>query len=137
MSVCTIHIRVRYGETDQMGVAHHGAYVNWLESGRVAYCRELGVPYSEVEQAGFNMAVADMQIRYKKPALFDQVLSVETTAEQVRSRFLKFRYRVLNEAGELLVEATTTHVVVGRDLKQASLTPSIMDRLKGTAVADA
>ena len=67
MSVCTIHIRVRYGETDQMGVAHHGAYVNWLESGRVAYCRELGVPYSEVEQAGFNMAVADMQIRYKKP----------------------------------------------------------------------
>ncbi len=137
MPAHTIQIRVRYGETDQMGVAHHGAYVNWLESGRVALCRELGVPYSEVEKAGFNMAVADMQIRYKKPALFDQVLNVETRAAKVKGRFLQFDYRVTNESGEAVVEASTRHVVVNHELKQASLPESILEKLRVAVVTDA
>ena len=83
------------------------------------------------------MAVADMQIRYKKPALFDQVLNVETRAAKVKGRFLQFDYRVTNESGEAVVEASTRHVVVNHELKQASLPESILEKLRVAVVTDA
>ncbi len=134
MSAHITTIRVRYGETDQMGVAHHGAYVNWLETGRVELCRSLGVPYSTVEQAGFNMAVAEMTIRYHQPALFDEEIRVETRAVRVSRRFLQFDYRVINSADETVVTAVTKHVVVNRELARASLPDTILEPLReGTA----
>ena len=130
MSVHITTIRVRYGETDQMGVAHHAACVNWLESGRVGLCRSLGVPYREVEQAGFNMAVAEMTIRYHQPALFDQEIHVETRAAKVTRRFLQFDYRMSNSLDETLITATTKHVVVDRELTRASLPDRILEPLR-------
>ncbi len=137
MSAHITTIRVRYGETDQMGVAHHGAYVNWLEAGRVDLCRSLGVPYSDVEQAGFNMAVAEMTIRYHQPALFDEEIRVETCAARVSRRFLQFDYRVTNSRDETVVTAVTKHVVVNRELTKASLPDAILQPLRNGMSAHA
>ena len=127
---CTTRIRVRYGETDQMGVAHHSAVVNWLEAARVDWCRTAGVPYSEVESAGYNMAVAELKIRYLLPVFFDEEITVETYAEKFNARFARFRYRIFNSGGETAAEGETRHLVVGRDLKRATLSPELMARFR-------
>ncbi|GEM_PF-778021 len=137
MFKCNTRIQVRYGETDQMGVAHHGAMVNWLEAARVDWCRKIGVPYREVEAAGFNMAVAELKIRYLLPILFDEEISIETLAEKFGSRLVRFRYRVFNSRNALAAEGITRHLVVGNDLKRASLSPELMARFKAGMSSDA
>jgi len=130
-------IRVRYGETDQMGVAHHSAYAGWLESGRVALCRDAGIPYREIEAAGYNMAVAELTIRYLKPALFDQVLTIETRLARLTPRLIVFDYRITNPDGEPVATAETRHLVVNRNLTRASLPAGIMEKLKQAETAHA
>lgn len=130
MFKCDTRVRVRYGETDQMGVAHHGAIVNWLEAGRVEWCRAVGVPYREVEAAGFNMAVAELTIRYLKPIFFDEEISIETTADKFTARLARFQYRILNSKKELAAVGTTRHLVVGKTLVRTSLSPELMTRFR-------
>lgn len=137
MFKCSTRIRVRYGETDQMGVAHHGAIVNWLEAGRVDWCRTAGVPYSEVEAAGFNMAVAEMAIRYLKPIFFDEEISIETIAEKFTARLIFFRYILKNSKGEPAAEGKTRHLVVGRSLKRMSLSRELLARFHQAMEQDA
>ncbi len=137
MHRCETRIRVRYGETDKMGVAHHGAIVNWLEAGRVDWCRMAGVPYSEVEAAGFNMAVAEMTIRYLKPAFFDEDISIETVVEKFTARLVRFRYRVKNSRGEPVAEGITRHLVVGRNFQRASLPEELLARFRHSMEQDA
>lgn len=108
-------LRVRFAETDQMGVAHHGAYVAWLEVGRVEWLREHGYSYSELEASGVSLAVADLQLRYRQSALFDDVLTIETRLVAAGSRGCSFAYRVIRSVdGGLLAEARTSHVAVDR-----------------------
>ncbi len=130
MFLSKTRIRVRYGETDQMGVAHHSAIVNWLEAGRVDWCRGIGVPYREVENAGFNMAVADLKIRYLLPIFFDEEITVETHAEKFTARFVHFQYNVFNSKGEAAAKGDSRHLVVGRNLKQAPLPPDLLARFR-------
>jgi acyl-CoA thioester hydrolase len=106
-------MRVRYAETDQMGVVYYGNYFTWFEVGRAEMCRELGFAYKqmEVEDDAF-MVVADAKCSYKKPAKYDDLIRIRTRVVDSRSRILRFSYEVVNDAtGELLATGETTHIV--------------------------
>src|ERR1700690_147488 len=105
--------RVRYAETDQMGVVHHGNYFTWFEIGRVELCRELGFEYKqmEVEDDSF-IVVAEAHCRYKRPARFDDVLEIRTRVTQSQRRTLRFGYEIFNRtSGELIATGETLHVI--------------------------
>lgn len=124
----TIHrstFRARYAETDAMGVVHHAAYLPWLEVGRVDLLRAAGVPYTSIEVRGFLIVLSDIQVRYRSPARFDNLVTVETQLILLKTRHLSFGYRVLLEStGTLCVEARTDHIVVSRTSMRASQLPS-------------
>jgi acyl-CoA thioester hydrolase len=105
-------VRVRYAETDQMGVVYHGNYFTWFEVGRVDFCRHLGFEYKQMElQDDSFIVVADAHCRYKRPARFDEVLVIRTTIISSQKRTVKFGYEVVNsETKELLATGETLHV---------------------------
>jgi len=105
--------RVRYAETDQMGVVYHGNYFTWFEIGRVELCRELGFDYKQMEiEDDTLIVVAEAHCRYKKPARFDDVLAIRTRVTQSQRRTLRFGYEIFNQdSGELLATGETLHVI--------------------------
>ncbi len=108
-------IRVRYAETDQMGVAYHANYLVWCEVGRTDLIRQLGMPYAEMERHGVLLAVADARLRYHASARYDDRVRIVTRCTGVRSRMVTFDYAILRVAddgadGERLVSASTTLV---------------------------
>ncbi len=106
-------IRVRFAETDMMGIVHHAAYIVYLEEGRGSLGREQGIPYAELERMGYSLAVSDLQIRYYEPARYDDLISVLSWIEQVRSRGMTFGYEIVNaETRQRLVTARTKHICV-------------------------
>jgi acyl-CoA thioester hydrolase len=107
-------VRVRFAETDQMGVAHHSAYVVWFESGRVEWLRERGLSYREFEADGVSLAVSSLTIRYRRAARFDDLLRIETRLVTLRSRGCSFAYVVLSDEGERLAEGESEHVATDR-----------------------
>jgi acyl-CoA thioester hydrolase len=116
-------IRVRYAETDQMGVVYHGNYFTWFEVGRVELCRQLGVEYRrmEIEDDSF-IVVAEAQCRYKRPARFDDLLEVRTRIANSERRTVRFSYEILNHAsGEVIATGETTHVICDRQGRPKSL----------------
>ena len=113
--VIDLPFRVRYAETDQMGVAYYANYFVWFEMGRSEYCRTVGYPYTDVENDGFVMVVAEAKVRYKRPARYDDKLVVRTAMPEVRSRVCRFSYEIVKQdSGELLAEGETVHVVVDK-----------------------
>ena len=105
--------RVRYAETDQMGVVHHGNYFTWFEIGRVELCRELGFEYKQMETEDDSfIVVAEAHCRYKRPARFDDVLEIRTRVTQSQRRTLRFGYEIFNQATrELIATGETLHVI--------------------------
>ena len=115
-------VRVRYAETDQMGVVYHANYLVWFEVGRVEFIRATGLDYKTMEAEGAMIAVVEATARYKAPARYDDELVIRTTLAGYRGPVVKFRYAVLRVADELLLcEGETTHIVVGRDMKKREL----------------
>lgn len=112
-------VRVRYAETDQMGIAHHSNYLIWFEAGRSDLCRARGFSYKEMEeQADALMVVAESYVRYKSPAFYEDVLSIRTTISEVRSRSIRFSYEIYRGSDDLLIaEGETLHLVTGKDQK--------------------
>ncbi|MGH9690030.1 MAG: acyl-CoA thioesterase [Candidatus Acidiferrales bacterium] len=109
-------IRVRYAETDQMGVVYYGNYFTWFEVGRVELCRHLGFEYKrmEIEDDSF-IVVAEAHCRYKKPARFDDLIAIRTRITQSQRRTLRFGYEIFNQAsGELIATGETLHVICDR-----------------------
>jgi acyl-CoA thioester hydrolase len=109
-------VRVRYAETDQMGVVYHGNYFTWFEVGRVELCRQLGFEYKqmEIEDDSF-IVVAEASCRYKRPARFDDVLTVRTRVTESQRRTIRFGYEILNRAsGEIIATGETLHVICDR-----------------------
>ncbi len=106
-------VRVRYAETDQMGVVYHGNYFTWFEVGRVEFCRQLGFEYRQMELEDDSfIVVAEAQCRYKRPARFDEVLVVRTQLSNSQRRTIRFKYEIVNQAsGELVATGETTHVI--------------------------
>lgn len=103
-----ISIRVRYGETDQMGIVHHGNYPLYLEMGRTEWLRELGISYREMEESGIMLPVISMSLNYKKSARYDEVVKVKTQLKKTPTVKIEFDYTITNLQGEILVEASTT-----------------------------
>jgi acyl-CoA thioester hydrolase len=116
-------VRVRYAETDQMGVVYHANYLVWFEVGRVELMRQIGLDYKNMERdEGAMVAVVEATARYKAPARYDDELIVRTRVSAAKLAILKFKYEVLRAAdGTVLCEGETVHLVVGRDMKRRSL----------------
>jgi acyl-CoA thioester hydrolase len=122
-------VRVRYAETDQMGVVYHSNYLIWFEVGRVEFIRQLGLNYKQMEEEGCGIAVVDVHVRYKAPARYDDELVIETRLMAARGAVVRFGYRILRIAdGLLLCEGETMHVVVGMDMKKRSLPRKYAER---------
>jgi acyl-CoA thioester hydrolase len=119
----TSTLRVRYAETDAMGVVHHAAYVPWFEVGRVNLLRAAGCPYGDIEARGLLVVLSDLQVRYRSPARFDDEVVIETQLITLKSRQIAFRYRALLAAtATILVEGQTNHIVVLR----ATMKPTVL-----------
>lgn len=102
-----ISFRVRYAETDQMGFVYYGNYAQYLEMGRVAWLRSLGISYRNMEERGVMLPVISMQLDFKKPALYDDLITVETKLKKTPTVKIEFDYNIYNEQQELLVTANT------------------------------
>ena len=109
--------RVRYAETDQMGIVYYANYLVWFEIGRTDYCRQLGFAYRDMEQQdGLYIMVAEARCRYKAPARYDDEIMVRTCLSSCRKRVLVFNYEVYRQAGdELLANGETVHVITDRE----------------------
>lgn len=133
--VQTSDFRVRYAETDRMGVVYHANYLVWCEVGRTEYIRTVGVSYAELEARGLMLAVADASVRYHAPARYDDVIRVETTLTELRSRTITFEYLITNAAtGSRLVSARTTLVSIDADGRTIAM-PADFRRLLEAAIA--
>ncbi len=126
----TSPLRVRYAETDAMGVVHHAAYVPWFEVGRVNLLRAAGCPYGDIEARGLLVVLSDLQVRYRSPARFDDEVVIETQLITLKSRQIAFRYRALLAANAtILVEGQTNHIVVLRATMKPTVLPNDLSAL--------
>jgi len=108
----TTNLRVRYGETDQMGIVYYGNYAQYLELGRTEWLRQLGFSYKWMEENNIHLPVINLNIDYKSPAYYDDVLTVTTTLTKLPTARIDFYYEIHNNEGKLLVKANTTLVFV-------------------------
>jgi acyl-CoA thioester hydrolase len=132
----TTQVRVRYAETDQMGIVYYANYLVWFEIGRVELLRSLGLAYSQLEKEHeCILPVVEATCRYRSPAKYDDEILIETRPALLRGSVLKFAYRILRQAPEgeqpkLLAEGETVHVVCDDQLNRKALPPRYIDALK-------
>jgi acyl-CoA thioester hydrolase len=121
-------VRVRYAETDQMGVVYHANYFVWFEVGRVEFLRQVGFSYKEMEQQdNCCIAVVDARCRYKAPARYDDEIIVRTHLKNVRESLVHFGYQLVRvNDGMLLAEGETTHVVIDSEMKKTAIPEKYM-----------
>lgn len=124
-----ISIRVRYAETDQMGVVYHGNYAQYFEMGRVEWLRNKGVSYKELESGGVMLPVVSLNMNYKKPAYYDDELTVVTRLEFLGGVKIEFSYEIINQKGELLTTAQTILVFVDMKTKRPISVPAYLEKL--------
>ena len=117
-------IRVRYGETDQMGYCYYGNYAQYFEVGRVEALRSLGLSYKSLEDDGIMLPVLDFNVKYIAPAYYDDLLTIETTIGRIDGARLYFSYEIKNEAGKLISKATTTLVFVNKTTMRPTVPPA-------------
>lgn len=114
-------IRVRYAETDQMGIVYYANYLVWMEVARVDYCRAIGFHYKDMElDDGVLLAVAESHCRYVSPARFDEEISISTTVTDVNRRFVTFNYEMTSGARRIAT-GSTRHVFLSRELRPVRL----------------
>jgi acyl-CoA thioester hydrolase len=126
-----INVRVRYSETDQMGVVYHGNYAQYFEMGRVEWLRNIGISYKWMEENGIMLPVVSLNMNYKKPARYDDLLIVKTIFKKQESVKIEFDYEIRNEKDELLTIANSTLVFVDMKTGRPVLPPEyILELLK-------
>jgi acyl-CoA thioester hydrolase len=125
----TVTVRVRYGETDQMGVVYHPNYLLYFETGRTELMRSAGVTYSEMEKEGVFLVVTEAACRYRAAARYDQELRVVTRVDEVGKARIRFSYRVLGPAGALLAEGHTELASVDQAKNPVRMPPKISEVL--------
>ena len=126
-----ISFRVRYAETDQMGVVYHGNYAQYLEMGRVEWLRGFGISYKTMEESGIMLPVISLSIDYKKSALYDDLISVETHLKKLPLVRIEFDYEIRNEANEILAVANTVLAFMDRHSKRPVKCPDyILDKIR-------
>lgn len=119
-------VRVRYAETDQMGIVHHANYLTWFEVGRSELCRSKGFSYKQMEiEDNSLMVVAESYCRYKSPSYYEDILTIRTRVGEIRSRSIRFFYEIFRAADETMIaEGETLHLVTDRE-KNVKLLPEI------------
>ena len=122
-TACEIRLRVRYAETDQMGVVYYANYLIWMEVGRLEFCRARGFNYRDMElNDGIFLAVAEANCRYRFPARFDDEVAVRTWIEEGNTRMVTFGYEMqLTGSGRRLATGSTRHVFVSREMRPTRL----------------
>lgn len=121
-------IRVRYAETDAMGIVHHAVYPIWMELGRSDFLRELGTPYPEWEAAGVMMSVSELHLKYRAPARYDEEVHVHTRLKSIHRRQVVFEY-VITRDGKRLVEGQSVHLATGPDGRARTIPEELLNLL--------
>lgn len=131
MYISTTSIRVRYAETDQMGVVYHGNYAQYFEVGRVESIRQLGLSYKEIEDMGVVMPVVDWHAKFIRPAYYDELLTVKTILKELPGGHkIQFEQEVYNEKEQLITKGTVTLYFLSKDSKERSTIPNrLMEKL--------
>ncbi len=113
-------VRVRYAETDQMGVVHHAVYPVWFEMARTDYIRQINITYAQMEEIGLLLPVHELSLKYLIPAKYDDILVIQTTIERVSASRIIFQYKLYNKFDsekKSMVTGFSTHAWVGTDMK--------------------
>ena len=130
--IVDVEIRVRYAETDQMGVAYYANYLVWFEVGRSEFCRTRGFRYIDLEALGYKLVVADVHCRYRNSARYDETVIVRTRLKGVNKRMITFRYQILRkDQEEVIAEGETRHICVDSKGKTKSLPEKFLVCLTG------
>ncbi len=129
MKIYSFTVRVRYSETDQMGVVYHGNYAQYFEMGRVEWLRNMGVSYKSMEESGVMLPVVSLNINYKKPAKYDDELRVVTIFKNQESVKIEFDYEIYNEKNELLTIANSILVFVDKNTGRPTLPSKDIQKL--------
>jgi acyl-CoA thioester hydrolase len=125
------YVKVRYSETDQMGVVHHGNYAQYLEIARLEWLEQFGISYRLMEEQGVMLPVYEMKLKFLKPAKFDDVLRIETNLKSVPGVKIEFEYSVYNEKNELMTTANTVLVFMNSLTKRPIRCPAyILEKLQ-------
>ena len=121
----SIEIKVRYCETDQMGLVHHGSYINYFEEARIAWISNLGLSYSEMEKSGIILPVSKLNVSYLRPAYFDDDLLVIVEIAELPTSRLIFNYTI-NKEEEVIVTGTTVLAFLNKETKKPVKCPDYM-----------
>ncbi len=128
----TTTIRVRYADTDQMGYCYYGNYATFFEVGRVEALRQLGISYRLMEESGIMLPVLDLQVKYIKPARYDDLLTIETVIPQLPGSRIVFAYTCFNEQEELLTKGETTLAFIRKeDYRPVRAPQLLLEKLNG------
>ncbi|HEY3782984.1 MAG TPA: thioesterase family protein [Fimbriimonadaceae bacterium] len=124
-------IRVRYGETDQMGHAYYANYLYWFEQARGAWCRDRGFTYKQLEEKGYMLPVVEAHLRYKGEVKYDDIVVIRIWLEEIKRAAMLFKYEVFQEStGKLATEGYTWHVMMGSVRKAITIPPDIREMLE-------
>jgi acyl-CoA thioester hydrolase len=127
-----VPVRVRYVDTDRMGIVYYGNYPAYFEVGRSEFMRTKGFPYRELEEQGFHLVVTGIEIKYYNPAVYDDLLAVRTSVSNVQSRGVTFNYTVLRDDVTVVV-GKTRHICVTADRKPIRLPPLLIEVLRNAS----
>lgn len=123
-------IRVRYKDTDRMGVVYYGNYLTYFEVGRSEYMRELGFPYSQMEGKGYTLVVTEANAKYHRNVGYDSLLTVKTAITEVKRVRVRFDYEILSSDNTLLVTGHTVHACLNPDLKPIRIPEELIKRME-------
>ncbi len=127
-----VPVRVRYADTDKMGIVYYGTYPTYFEIARSEFMRKIGLTYKELEEKGYHLVVTELVIKYFSPATYDDLLVIRTCVKELKSRGLKFEYEILRD-GKILAVGYTKHVCVDKNKKPISLPQDLVEILKDVA----
>jgi acyl-CoA thioester hydrolase len=122
----TTTLRVRYGETDKMGIVYYGNYATYLEQGRTEWLRDIGFSYKWMEDNGIHLPVVELSVKYKAPARYDDVLTVTTTLKKIPTYSIEFTYEIHNQEGQLLITGETSLVFVNSVTNKLQRAPNYL-----------
>lgn len=125
----TERIRVRYGETDQMGHAYYANYLLWFEQARGAWCRDRGFTYKGLEEMGYKLPVVEVHVRYRDEIKYDDLIEVRVQVTELRRAAIRFTYEIWNE-GRLCTEGYTWHVFIGPERRAMTIPPHVREMME-------
>jgi len=126
-----IDLRIRYGETDQMGIVYHGNYAQYFEIGRTEWLRNLGITYKQMEEEGIKLPVISLVVNFKKSVCYDDVIKVKTTLKKMPTASIEFDYEIENENGEIVTTGNTVSAFIDIVRNRPTRCPQhILDKLQ-------